>query len=82
MPRIRWSSLLTVLGGGAVALAGLAGALTGHPWSWLPVALGLGIAVREVRFLQRARAGRILGNSQHQGRKARKDSSPNGPRAR
>lgn len=56
---MRWSSLFTVLGGIAVAIAGLFGLLSGHPWSALPLALGAAIALREVRYLQRLRAGRI-----------------------
>ncbi|WP_460755742.1 hypothetical protein [Myceligenerans cantabricum] len=56
---MRWSSLFTVVGGAVVATAGLIGLATGHPWSALPLALGIGIAVREVRYLQRLRSGRI-----------------------
>ncbi|MBO0611078.1 hypothetical protein [Myceligenerans salitolerans] len=56
---MRWSSLFTVLGGGAVAVAGLLGLLSGHPWSALPLVLGIAVALREVRYLQRLRTGRI-----------------------
>ncbi|GAA1858807.1 hypothetical protein [Myceligenerans crystallogenes] len=56
---MRWSSLFTVIGGVVVATAGLTGLLTGHVWAAIPFALGAAIALREVRFLQRLRAGRI-----------------------
>ncbi|WP_123812948.1 hypothetical protein [Myceligenerans xiligouense] len=56
---MRWSSLFTVVGGVVVAIAGLFGLLSGHPWSALPLILGVAIAMREVRYLQRLRTGRI-----------------------
>lgn len=56
---MRWSSLFTVVGGAVVAIVGLIGLVTGHPWSALVVLLGIGIAVREVRYLRRLRAGLI-----------------------
>lgn len=56
---MRWSSLFTVVGGVVVAIVGLIGLVTGHPWSALVVLLGIGIAVREVRYLRRLRAGLI-----------------------
>lgn len=56
---MRWSSLFTVVGGILVAVAGLIGLLTGHPWSAVPLALGAAIALREVRFLKRVRSGKI-----------------------
>jgi hypothetical protein len=56
---MRWSSLFTVVGGVVVAAAGLIGLLTGHPWSAVPLGLGAAIALREVRFLQRLRSGKI-----------------------
>lgn len=56
---MRWASLFTVLGGIVVAVAGLIGLLTGHVWAALPFALGAATALREVRYLQRLRAGRI-----------------------
>lgn len=56
---MRWSSLFTVVGGVVVAIAGLIGLLSGHPWSALPLVLGAAIALREVRYLQRLRTGKI-----------------------
>lgn len=56
---MRWSSLFTVFGGGVVALVGMVGLITGHVWAALPLGLGLAIAVREVRYLQRLRDGRM-----------------------
>ncbi|QAY64189.1 hypothetical protein ET495_14280 [Xylanimonas allomyrinae] len=52
---IRWASLWTVLGMGALALASLAGVLRGHPWAWIPFAVASAVALREVRWLQRHR---------------------------
>ncbi|MBE1875090.1 hypothetical protein [Myceligenerans pegani] len=56
---MRWSSLFTVVGGVVVAIAGLFGLLSGHPWAALPLVLGSAIALREVRYLQRLRDGKI-----------------------
>jgi preprotein translocase subunit SecY len=56
---IRWASLATVVGGGVVASVCLVGVLLGHPWSAVPGGLGLLMAVREVRYLRRLRAGKI-----------------------
>ena len=56
---MRWSSLVTVVGGFVVAVVGLIGLVTGHPWSALVVLLGLGVAARELRYLRRLRAGLI-----------------------
>ncbi|MBL0887225.1 hypothetical protein [Myceligenerans indicum] len=56
---MRWSSLFTVVGGVVVAAVGLFGLLSGHPWSAVPLALGSAIALREVRYLQRLRTGKI-----------------------
>ncbi|GAB3175023.1 hypothetical protein GCM10027059_48140 [Myceligenerans halotolerans] len=56
---MRWSSLFTVVGGVLVAIAGFFGVLSGHPWAALPLAIGAAIALREVRYLQRLRTGRI-----------------------
>jgi len=51
---VQWSSVATVLGAGAVALVMLWVAIRGRVWAWIPFVLALGVAVREVRHLQRA----------------------------
>jgi hypothetical protein len=51
---VRWSSLLTVLGASAVALVFLVVALRGRVWAWVPFVIAVGVAVREVRYLQRS----------------------------
>jgi hypothetical protein len=56
---IRWASLATVVGGGVIFLVCLVGVVLGHPWSAIPGALGLLMAVREVRYLHRLRSGKI-----------------------
>ncbi|GII97825.1 hypothetical protein CLV28_2187 [Sediminihabitans luteus] len=56
---VRWDSLATVLGCGVLALVALLlGVLRGHPWAWVPCLLCAGIALREVRLLQRERDAR------------------------
>jgi hypothetical protein len=50
---VRWASVATVVGAGLIAVVALVAALRGRPWAWLPFALAAGIAVREVRYLQR-----------------------------
>ncbi|MCP2266346.1 hypothetical protein ACFQHV_06825 [Promicromonospora thailandica] len=59
MTGIRWGSLATVVGGGAVFLVCLVGVILGHPWAAVPGLIGLLTAVREVRYLRRLRSGRI-----------------------
>jgi hypothetical protein len=56
---IRWASLATVVGGGAIFVVCLVGVLLGHPWSAVPGGLGLLMAVREVRYLRRLRSGKM-----------------------
>jgi len=56
---IRWASLATVVGGGAIFLVCLVGLVLGHPWSAVPGVLGLLMAVREVRYLRRLRSGKL-----------------------
>ncbi|WP_418275772.1 hypothetical protein ACNHYB_13040 [Isoptericola jiangsuensis] len=51
---VRWASVATVVGAGLLALVALVAALRGRPWAWLPFVLCAGVAVREVRYLQRA----------------------------
>jgi hypothetical protein len=51
---VRWASVATVLGACLVAVVALVAALRGRHWAWLPFVLAAGIAVREVRYLQRA----------------------------
>lgn len=59
MTGIRWASLATVVGGGAIFLVCLVGLVLGHPWSAVPGVLGLLMAVREVRYLRRLRSGKL-----------------------
>ncbi|WP_454860397.1 hypothetical protein [Promicromonospora soli] len=59
MTGIRWGSLATVVGGGVIFLVCLVGVALGHLWSAVPGAIGLLMAVREVRYLRRLRSGKI-----------------------
>lgn len=59
MTGIRWGSLATVVGGGLIFVVCLVGVVLGHPWSAVPGGLGLLMAVREVRYLRRLRAGKL-----------------------
>ncbi|GAA1729323.1 hypothetical protein GCM10009809_26110 [Isoptericola hypogeus] len=52
---MQWSSVATVFGAAAVALVMLVVALRGRLWAWIPFVIAAGVAVREVRYLQRAR---------------------------
>jgi hypothetical protein len=62
---IRWKSVATVVGATVVALAFFVAALRGRVWAWLPCALAVGVAVRELRWLQRdRRRGREAGFDQ------------------
>lgn len=54
MRKVRWSSVGTVLLAASVALVMLFVALRGRVWAWIPFALALAVAVREVRYLQRS----------------------------
>ncbi|MCA5894332.1 hypothetical protein LEP48_13375 [Isoptericola sp. NEAU-Y5] len=54
MRRVQWSSVATVVGAGVVALVMLWVAIRGRAWALVPFVLALGVAVREVRHLQRA----------------------------
>jgi 4-hydroxybenzoate polyprenyltransferase len=45
----------TVLGAVAVALVFLAVAARGRVWAWVPFLVAAGVALREVRLLQRER---------------------------
>jgi hypothetical protein len=50
---VRWSSVLTVLVAAVVALVFLWVAVRGRVWAWVPFVVAAGVAVREVRYLQR-----------------------------
>ncbi|MFI2102845.1 hypothetical protein ACH436_06100 [Isoptericola sp. NPDC019693] len=55
MRKVRWASVWTVVGACVVALAMLWVVLRGRVWAWIPFFLAAGVAVREIRYLQRAR---------------------------
>ncbi len=55
MRKVQWSSVATVVGAVVVAVLMLVLVLRGRVWAWIPFAIAAGVAVREVRFLQRAR---------------------------
>lgn len=55
MRKVRWASVWTVVGACVVALAMLWVVLRGKVWAWIPFFLAAGVAVREIRYLQRAR---------------------------
>ncbi|WP_159797831.1 hypothetical protein [Puerhibacterium puerhi] len=62
---IRWKSVATVAGAVVVALVFFVTALRGRVWAWLPCALAVAVAVRELRWLQRdGRRGREAGFDQ------------------
>ncbi len=52
---IRWASVWTVLGAFGVALLALALLVRGRTWAWVPLVVGLGVGLREIRYLQRRR---------------------------
>lgn len=80
MTGIRWASLATVVGGGVVFLVCLVGVVLGHPWSAAPGVIGLLMAVREVRYLRRLRAGKISARqSERPGGHVPFDDSSRGP---
>jgi 4-hydroxybenzoate polyprenyltransferase len=53
--QIRWASVGTVALATAVALVFLGVAIRGRVWAWVPFAIAAGVAIREVRHLQRSR---------------------------
>ncbi|MFC7876594.1 hypothetical protein [Isoptericola sp. NPDC057391] len=55
MRKVRWASVWTVVGACVVALAMLWVVLRGKVWAWIPFFLAAGVAIREIRYLQRAR---------------------------
>ncbi len=61
MRNVRWSSIGTVVGASVVALIMLVLVARGRVWAWIPFAIAAGVAVREVRFLQRARRPSAVG---------------------
>ena len=54
---VRWASVATVFGGIAVALVCLVLVLRGRVWAWFPLLVAAAVALREVRYLQRAARG-------------------------
>ncbi|MCC2336029.1 hypothetical protein [Cellulomonas wangsupingiae] len=52
---VRWSSLLLVVGCGALALVCLVAALRGRPLALVPGLVAAAVALREVRVLRRGR---------------------------
>ncbi len=59
--RVRWSSLGTVVGASVVALLMLVLVVRGRVWAWIPFAIAAGVAVREIRFLQRSGRASTVG---------------------
>ncbi|MFC8597389.1 MULTISPECIES: hypothetical protein [unclassified Isoptericola] len=55
MRNVRWASVWTVFGACVVAVAMLSIVLRGRLWAWIPFFLAVGVAVREIRYLQRSR---------------------------
>jgi len=53
--KVRWASVWTVVGACVVALAMLWVVLRGKVWAWIPFFLAAGVAIREIRYLQRSR---------------------------
>ncbi|CAM3418753.1 hypothetical protein [Isoptericola cucumis] len=68
MRKVQWSSVATVVGAVVVAVLMLVLVLRGRVWAWIPFALAAGIAVREIRFLQRARRPDAGFDEQRRGR--------------
>ncbi|MEN5074059.1 hypothetical protein ABE437_09600 [Isoptericola cucumis] len=68
MRKVQWSSVATVAGAVVVAVLMLVLVLRGRVWAWIPFALAAGIAVREIRFLQRARRPDAGFDEQRRGR--------------
>ncbi len=64
MRSVRWSSFGTVLGASVVAVLMLVLVVRGRVWAWIPFVLAAGVAVREVRFLQRSRRPSTVGFSE------------------
>ncbi|MFJ1511337.1 hypothetical protein [Cellulosimicrobium funkei] len=54
---VRWASVATVLGGIVVAVVCLVLVLRGRVWAWVPLVVAAAVALREVRYLQRAARG-------------------------
>ncbi|MEL7976406.1 hypothetical protein AAG589_11125 [Isoptericola sp. F-RaC21] len=61
MRKVRWASVWTVFGACVVALAMLWVVLRGRVWAWIPFVIAAGVAVREIRYLQRSRGPREAG---------------------
>ena len=68
MRKVQWSSVATVVGAVVVAVLMLVLVLRGRMWAWIPFAVAAGVAVREIRFLQRARRPEAGFDEQRRGR--------------
>ncbi|AEG45445.1 hypothetical protein [Isoptericola variabilis] len=69
MRSVRWSSVGTVVGATVIALLMLVLVVRGRVWAWIPLAIAAGVAVREVRFLQRSgRASEVGFDERRRGR--------------
>ena len=68
MRKVQWSSVATVVGAVVVAVLMLVLVVRGRVWAWIPFAVAAGVAVREVRHLQRARRPDAGFDEQRRGR--------------